>query len=92
MAGSSLNSNNNKVVKNHLTKYKTFQKNNNFEIEVSLSHPVKMRYRDLNSLIDSAFRFLVSRQTFNKSRANAITSAGKTMQASTADTRDAASP
>ena len=51
-----------------------------------------MRYRDLNSLIDSAFKFLVRRQTFNNSRPSAIIIDAKTEQASNADITDTASP
>ena len=92
MAGSSLKSNKTSVVNNHLTKYRGFQKNTNFEIDVSFSDSVKMKYRVLNSLIDSTFKALVNRQTFNKIRANASKMATKAEQASSADTKDTTSP
>lgn len=92
MVGKFLKSNITSIVKNNLTKLSGFQKNTNFEIEVSLRDSVKMRYRFLNSFIDSTFKFLVRDQTFNKIRTNAKKIAPKTEQDNNADITEMVSP
>lgn len=71
--------------KNHLIKYKGFQKNTNFEILVSFRDSVRILNLFLNSLIDSSSNYLDIRETFKKINDKANPMAIKTMQVSNAD-------
>ena len=85
MEGCPLETNNTNKDRNHLAKYRSFQKNTNFEIAVSLRDSVRIEYFYLNSWIESWFKSLVSLQTFTKINDSAIRIVKNTEHANSAD-------